>query len=98
MLSLEALLPISSLADFRKNQHFYQPEDRSQAVYMLIKGRVHLYRINPDGKKRRRLSSTESVDFRIQMIHEATRRNTKGKFFLVKLRVTAWIIIFWKWP
>jgi hypothetical protein len=78
MLSLEALLPISSLADFRKNQHFYQPEDRSQAVYMLIKGRVHLYRINPDGKKRRRLSSTESVDFRIQMIHEATRRNTKN--------------------
>jgi CRP/FNR family transcriptional regulator, cyclic AMP receptor protein len=48
---LEALLSISRLADFRKNHLFYQPEDRSQTVYMLITGRVHLYRINPDGKK-----------------------------------------------
>ena len=48
---LEALSKISTLADFRKGHLFYQPEDRSQRVYMLTKGRMHLYRINPDGKK-----------------------------------------------
>jgi CRP/FNR family transcriptional regulator, cyclic AMP receptor protein len=48
---LDALGRISALADFHKGHLFYQPEDPSQTVYILTKGRVHLYRINPDGKK-----------------------------------------------
>jgi CRP/FNR family transcriptional regulator, cyclic AMP receptor protein len=48
---LEVLSTISTLVDFGKGHLFYQPEDCSQAVYMLTKGRIHLYRLNPEGKK-----------------------------------------------
>lgn len=35
----------------RKGKIFYQPEDTSEVLFILKKGRVQLYRISPEGKK-----------------------------------------------
>ncbi len=41
----------TTMSTCRKGRIFYQPEDTSEVLFILKKGRVQLYRISPGGKK-----------------------------------------------
>ncbi len=41
----------TTMSTCRKGKIFYQPEDTSEALFILKKGRVQLYRLSPEGKK-----------------------------------------------
>lgn len=41
----------TTMSTCRKGKIFYQPQDTSEVLFILKKGRVHLYRLSPDGKK-----------------------------------------------
>lgn len=41
----------TTMSTCRRGKIFYQPEDASEVLFILKKGRVQLYRLSPDGKK-----------------------------------------------
>jgi CRP-like cAMP-binding protein len=41
----------TTMSTCRKGKIFYQPEDTSEVLFILKRGRVQLYRISPEGKK-----------------------------------------------
>lgn len=41
----------TTMSTCRKGKIFYQPQDTSQVLFILKKGRVQLYRLSPEGKK-----------------------------------------------
>jgi CRP/FNR family cyclic AMP-dependent transcriptional regulator len=41
----------TTMSTCRRGKIFYQPEDTSEVLFILKKGRVQLYRISPEGKK-----------------------------------------------
>jgi CRP-like cAMP-binding protein len=41
----------TTMSTCKKGKIFYQPEDTTEVLFILKKGRVQLYRISPDGKK-----------------------------------------------
>ena len=41
----------TTMSTCKPGKIFYQPEDTSEVLFILKKGRVQLYRISPDGKK-----------------------------------------------
>ena len=41
----------TTMSTCRKGKIFYQPEDASEVLFILKKGRVQLYRLSPEGKK-----------------------------------------------
>ena len=47
----EELDRITTMTTVRKGKIFYRPEDEGEAIFILKKGTVQLYRISPEGKK-----------------------------------------------
>jgi len=41
----------TTMSTCRRGKIFYQPEDTSEVLFILKKGRVQIYRISPEGKK-----------------------------------------------
>ncbi|MCB0167716.1 MAG: Crp/Fnr family transcriptional regulator, partial [Anaerolineae bacterium] len=41
----------TTMSTCRRGKIFYQPEDTSEVLFILKKGRVQLYRLSPEGKK-----------------------------------------------
>ncbi len=41
----------TTMSTCRRGKIFYQPEDTSEVLFILKKGRIQLYRISPEGKK-----------------------------------------------
>lgn len=41
----------TTMSTCRRGKIFYQPEDASEVLFILKKGRVQLYRLSPEGKK-----------------------------------------------
>lgn len=41
----------TTMSTCRRGKIFYQPQDASEVLFILKKGRVQLYRLSPDGKK-----------------------------------------------
>ncbi|RME74253.1 MAG: Crp/Fnr family transcriptional regulator [Chloroflexi bacterium] len=41
----------TTMSTCRRGKIFYRPEDNSEVLFILKKGRVQLYRLTPDGKK-----------------------------------------------
>lgn len=41
----------TTMSTCRRGKIFYQPEDESEVLFILKKGRVQLYRLSPEGKK-----------------------------------------------
>lgn len=41
----------TTMSTCRRGKVFYQPQDNSEVLFILKKGRVQLYRLSPDGKK-----------------------------------------------
>lgn len=41
----------TTMSTCRRGKIFYQPEDSSEVLFILKKGRVQLYRLSPEGKK-----------------------------------------------
>lgn len=41
----------TTMSTCRRSKIFYQPEDASEVLFILKKGRVQLYRLSPEGKK-----------------------------------------------
>ncbi len=41
----------TTMSTCQKSKIFYQPQDTSEVLFILKKGRVQLYRISPEGKK-----------------------------------------------
>ena len=48
---MEEMDRTTTMSTCRRGRIFYQPEDSSEVLFILKKGRVQLYRISPDGKK-----------------------------------------------
>jgi CRP/FNR family transcriptional regulator, cyclic AMP receptor protein len=48
---LEGLSRITAIRSARAGHIFYHPQDRGETLYLLLEGRVYLYRISPEGKK-----------------------------------------------
>ena len=48
---MEEMDRTTTMSTCRKGRIFYQPEDSSEVLFILKKGRVQLYRLSPDGKK-----------------------------------------------
>lgn len=42
---------LTTLTTCRRGKIFYMPEETSEVLFLLKEGRVHLYRITPEGKK-----------------------------------------------
>lgn len=41
----------TTMSTCRKGRVFYRPEDTGEVLFILKKGKVHLYRLSPEGKK-----------------------------------------------
>ncbi|MCS6845901.1 MAG: Crp/Fnr family transcriptional regulator [Caldilineales bacterium] len=48
---IEELDRITTISSVKKGKVFYRPEETGEVLFLLKKGRVHLYRISPEGKK-----------------------------------------------
>ena len=48
---IEEIDRATTMSTCRRGKIFYMPEDTSEVLFLLKKGRVQLYRISPDGKK-----------------------------------------------
>lgn len=48
---IEELDRITTISTVKKGKVFYRPEETGEVLFLLKKGRVHLYRISPEGKK-----------------------------------------------
>lgn len=48
---IEEIVRITTETSARKGKILYMPEDTSEVLFLLKKGRVQLYRISPEGKK-----------------------------------------------
>ncbi len=48
---IEEMDRTTTMSTCRRGKIFYRPEDTSEVLFILKKGRVQLYRISPDGKK-----------------------------------------------
>jgi CRP/FNR family transcriptional regulator, cyclic AMP receptor protein len=48
---IEEIDRATTMTTGRRGKIFYMPEDTSEVLFLLKKGRVQLYRISPDGKK-----------------------------------------------
>jgi len=49
--AIDALEQSSTLVRVRREHTFYFPESSSAMIHILLAGRVHQYRLNPEGKK-----------------------------------------------
>jgi CRP/FNR family cyclic AMP-dependent transcriptional regulator len=48
---IEEIDRATTMSTYRRGKIFYMPEDTSEVLFLVKKGRVQLYRISPDGKK-----------------------------------------------
>ncbi|HSJ55549.1 MAG TPA: Crp/Fnr family transcriptional regulator [Anaerolineae bacterium] len=48
---IEEIDKATTMSKYRRGKIFYMPEDTSEVLFLVKKGRVQLYRISPDGKK-----------------------------------------------
>ncbi|MFC2029100.1 Crp/Fnr family transcriptional regulator [Chloroflexota bacterium] len=48
---IEEIDRATTMSSCRKGKILYMPEDTSEVLFLLKKGRIQLYRISPDGKK-----------------------------------------------
>ncbi len=48
---IEEIDRATTMSTYRRGKIFYMPEDTSEVLFLIKKGRVQLYRISPDGKK-----------------------------------------------
>jgi CRP/FNR family cyclic AMP-dependent transcriptional regulator len=48
---MEEMDRTTTMSTCRRGKIFYRPEDASEVLFILKKGRVQLYRLSPDGKK-----------------------------------------------
>lgn len=51
MAEMQEMDRTTTMSTCQKSKIFYQPQDTSEVLFILKKGRVQLYRISPEGKK-----------------------------------------------